>query len=871
MTKSEPRTKTLLGAWNYTTVALALLLVGFIAFLLISNYLSQMHLREHALQQLRQDTEKRASVVSYFFSERKSDLENLAASQVISSFFENRALGMSLEYGLHASLLAIGERFNRFVEEERIGDQRIYTILRFVDRNGDILVDTTADISGQRSERNWKSYLTPTSTEPVIIAQGSKMAVSMPYYFKNQYQGQIIAWIIPQSVYDQLVKGYRSKGQFIGISSGKDNFYVPEDMPIEILFSGLSDLRRLEVGDTMRFWMSDRKGIQIEMVSTKVPVKETPFSLVNVLPATEVFGPTTPWHLLLVMGAVAVIVLVGLALVWRANAQRIVLRTRLDEAAIREREIEEKKRQLEKEIVERERAEEALQKSKERYRHVVEDMPDMICRFLLDGTLTFVNHAYCAYFNKRKEELLGGNFFQFIPEGEQSKVREHFQSLTQDAPMITYEHQAVAPDGSTRWQEWNDRALFDEHGDLVEYQSIGNDITERKLARQEKAKLERQLQHAQKMEAVGTLAGGISHDFNNLLQAVQGYAQLLLLDKDGDEPGYRELQEILRAAKRGGELTQQMLTFSRKVESHRRPIDLNQEVRGVKRLLERTIPKMIEIELLLVDNLWTVDADPVQMEQILMNLAVNAKDAMPEGGRLVIETENVFLDEEYCKAHLGAKAGGYVLLRISDNGHGIDRRTLEHIFEPFFSTKEAGKGTGLGLAMVYGIVKSHEGHIMCYSEPGEGTTFKIYLPVIERPSDGVELTEAETPPPGGSETILLVDDEQSVRELGERFLSTFGYTVVVASDAESALELYREEQYRPELVILDLIMPGMGGSRCLEGLLEIDPEAKVLIASGYSPQGPTREILNAGAKGFVSKPYEVRQLLEAAREVLDEN
>ncbi len=252
-----------------------------------------------------------------------------------------------------------------------------------------------------------------------------------------------------------------------------------------------------------------------------------------------------------------------------------------------------------------------------------------------------------------------------------------------------------------------------------------------------------------------------------------------------------------------------------------------------------------------------------------MNLAVNAKDAMPDGGKLIVETANVILDQDYCKIHRVANPGSYVQLTVTDTGHGIDKMTIEHIFEPFYTTKETGKGTGLGLATVYGIVKSHNGHIVCYSEPDEGTTFKIYLPTIDSTEEARKAEEHMTAPEGGSETILLVDDEEPIRSLGTQILEEFGYTVLTAADGESALQIYSKEQKRIDLVILDLIMPGMGGKLCLLELLKINLEAKVAIASGYSPDGPTREILKNGAKGFISKPYDLRQILKVVREVLD--
>ena len=373
------------------------------------------------------------------------------------------------------------------------------------------------------------------------------------------------------------------------------------------------------------------------------------------------------------------------------------------------------------------------------------------------------------------------------------------------------------------------------------------------------------------MEAVGTLAGGVAHDFNNLLQVIQGYGQMLLHDENQDERAHEALVRIVGAAKRGADLTQQLLTFSRAVDSDRRPLDLNHEVTKVKTLLERTIPKMINIDLDLADNLRIVNADPTQVEQIVMNLAVNAKDAMPEGGKLLIKTENAILNDEVCRLHPDATPWVYALLTVSDSGHGMDSEIQEHIFEPFYTTKDVDNGTGLGLAMVYGIVKNHNGFISCTSDPGDGTTFKIYLPTLDREVQVVDEKEARAPIMKGSETILLVDDEELIRDLVVQVLGESGYTVLTAPDGKSGLKLYGEQQAQIDLVILDLIMPEMGGRKCLEELLKMDPQARVLIASGYALDGPAIEAIKTGARGHISKPYDIKEMLRVIRQVLDCN
>jgi two-component system cell cycle sensor histidine kinase/response regulator CckA len=518
-------------------------------------------------------------------------------------------------------------------------------------------------------------------------------------------------------------------------------------------------------------------------------------------------------------------------------------------------------------VTERKQAIEALRDSEEKYRTVLEANPDPVVVYDIEGKVVYFNPAFSRVFGWSLGERLGKKMDYFVPADNWPETKMMIDRVLAGESFSGIETHRYTRDGNIIPVSISGAVLRD-----MDANPVGSVINLRDISAQKN--LERQLQQAQKMEAVGTLAGGIAHDFNNLLQAIQGYTELLLMRKEEGESGWRELQEVIRAAKRGAELTQQLLTFSRKVESKRKPLDLNQGVGDLRQLLERTIPKMIDVEFKLAAGLKVVNADSAQLKQVLMNLAVNAKDAMVEGGSLIIETKNVTLDREFCRRYAEIKPGDYVLFSISDTGHGMDKETLEHIFDPFYTTKEVGKGTGLGLAIVYGIIKNHEGYIMCHSRPEQGTTFKIYLPAMDADIPEVvvvEPSEAKAVTAGGNETILLVDDEEFIRELGVDVLGQAGYTVLTANNGEEALELYRRKQGQIDLVVLDLIMPGMGGTRCLRKLLEIDPQAQVVIASGYSPDGPTKGTLEAGAKGFLSKPYDTRELLRLVRKILDEN
>jgi two-component system cell cycle sensor histidine kinase/response regulator CckA len=399
-------------------------------------------------------------------------------------------------------------------------------------------------------------------------------------------------------------------------------------------------------------------------------------------------------------------------------------------------------------------------------------------------------------------------------------------------------------------------------------EKLEKEIRVLKSKEREFKKLEAQLQQAQKMEALATLAGGIAHDFNNILQTIMGNTQLLLMGKDKGDPDYKKLTQLEMAANKGSELTKHFLTLGKKIESKFSPHDLNRLIKEIKKLLGRTIPKMIEIELQLASDLKMVNVDRGQIEQIVMNLSINARDAMPDGGKLIFNTQNVILNsDEYTKFLHESRE--YVLLSISDTGSGMSTEEIRHIFEPYYTTKEPGKGTGLGLAMVYAIVKNHRGSIDCLSKPGEGTTFNIYFPVTNSNNrySKAEEEKGEKEILNGAETILLVDDERAILETGKEMLERYGYHIITAENGEEAISKYSHASVN--LVVLDIGMPGMGGLKCLNKLLTINNKAKIIISSGYSMNGRINEALESGAKAFVAKPYRLKEILKTVRKVLD--
>ena len=394
------------------------------------------------------------------------------------------------------------------------------------------------------------------------------------------------------------------------------------------------------------------------------------------------------------------------------------------------------------------------------------------------------------------------------------------------------------------------------------------EAAERKVAEEALVESEKRLQHSQTMEAIGTLAGGVAHDFNNLLTAIIGNAQLALAGLRPEDPLYDRLIEIENSGKRGAELTRQLLIFSRRERLAPSTTDLNYTIGEFAKMLRRIIGEDVELRFQAAADLSTVFADSGQMEQVLMNLAGNARDAMPEGGELIIETQNIVVDQGYCRTRPYARPGKYVQISVTDTGAGMDADTQQRIFEPFFTTKEAGKGTGLGLALAYGIIKQHDGMIEVYSEAGHGTTFKIYLPAQEMAVEE-KVHEAEPVLRGGAETILVAEDEESLQRLLKGMLTSLGYTVILTSDGESAVEAYASHHDQIDLVLLDMVMPRMGGREAYERMRPFGNAVPAIFMSGYSAEiARSRFVLETGA-AFIQKPYGIAALGHKVRETLD--
>ena len=483
---------------------------------------------------------------------------------------------------------------------------------------------------------------------------------------------------------------------------------------------------------------------------------------------------------------------------------------------------------IDHDITDHRRVERALLESEERYRSLFEGVSIGLYRTLPSGQILDANKAdidLLGYPDRNTFLTVNAKDIYVDPE-----VRDKKLIGINSNGFIDSEIQLRRYDGTQVWVHNIVKAVKDDQGNVLYYDGIIEDITERKQAEE----LQARLQQTSKMESIGRLAGGVAHDFNNMLIVIQGSTSLAMMDLNHSDPLYNRLKMIEDASDRANGLTRQLLAFSRKQIIEPKIINMNDVIMNLRKMLGRLIGEDIELQTLLDEDIVNINADPGQMEQIIINLAVNSRDAMTDGGKLTIETSNVFFDEGYCQMHPNTQVGNYVRMTISDTGHGMSQEIREHIFEPFFTTKKLGEGTGLGLATVYGIVKQHNGSIECYSEIGHGTVFKIYLPQTDE-GEAINLMESEEPiTTTGNEIILLVEDEDFVRDVASDFLRHLGYKVLIAESGKSAFTIAEQYNNTIHLLLTDVVMPGINGRELSEGLLRLHPEMKVLYTSGYT-------------------------------------
>ncbi len=525
---------------------------------------------------------------------------------------------------------------------------------------------------------------------------------------------------------------------------------------------------------------------------------------------------------------------------------------------------------LETQLVEIKNGQEALRESEERFRNIFTNANEIIYTLSPDGVFTFVSPAWTRFLGHPVEEVEGSHFAPFVHPDDVPACKAFLDKvMSTGLPQEGVTYRVKHRDGTWRWHTSVGSAVAGAGGRPAYYVGIAQDITWKKRAEEEKANLEEKLFQAQKMESIGRLAGGVAHDFNNMLNVILGYAELIRLETPSRDKLLQHIEEIERAAGQARDVTRQLLAFSRKQVISPVPLDVNDVIGENRETLARLIGEDVDLRFFPGAGLWRVRLDPSQLNQIVYNLAINAHDAMPDGGRLTIETANASLDETYCRDHPGFNPGDYVRLTVSDDGVGMDRETMSHLFEPFFTTKEVGKGTGLGMATVYGIVKQNGGFLNVYSEPGKGTSLHIYFRKdTDAPPPPAKPVETETP--AGEGLVMVVEDDDLVRSITTVELEKLGYRVVSLKSPEEALSLCGRDGPAFKLLITDVIMPGMNGIELKNRMSALRPGTKVLFMSGYTADAIGHHGVLEKKLHFLQKPFSLNELAKKVREAIDD-
>ncbi|MCL5883843.1 MAG: PAS domain S-box protein [Deltaproteobacteria bacterium] len=750
-----------------------------------------------------------------------------------------------MEYGLNLSLPPIRHRFLEVVRNHLVEEKRVFTRIVLIGNDGRLLVDAGEE-SAAKPVPSWNPFLSPSHREATIVAVsgGNEVLVSAAYHLRTRHEGQIIAWINPETIVgllrddclpgriDYLATSSKETPPIFCGSSSPDFLGLPELPP--------------SPKDPSEFSMERRNGTKQAMVGIRLPIDGTPYSFVLMADAPQALGRITPQHLLAGMSLGAAFVLAGCVYLFFLTMKSSLLKERLDQSILRE---------------------EALQASEARFRALIENAQDAIVVIDEKGAIRYASPSVERVVGYSPEELLGKPVFDLLDPAELGR------SLSLLSEAIAHPGAFLPKPREVNFRHKNDtwRTLEFVGRNFLSDPRIGGivlnvrDITERK-------KLGDQLLQAVKMEAVGKLAGGIAHDFNNLLTGIMGYSTLLLQGLENGNGMRDHLEEIRKAAERASALTRQLLAFSRKQIIQPKVLDLRTVIADLDKMLRRVIGEDVELLTVPAEALWKIKVDPGQIEQVILNLAVNARDSMPEGGKLTIETANAHLDDLYARRHQAVREGPHVMLAVSDTGCGIPREIQHRIFDPFFTTKEPGKGTGLGLSTVYGIVKQNMGNIWVYSEPGRGTTFKIYFPMVDvspEPASPAERASEETETRRGCETLLVAEDDDLVRDLIRTILSGTGYTVLEARDGMEAWEIARRHEGPIHMLVTDVVMPRMGGRELAALFAGQRTGAKVLFLSGYTDDAIVRHgVLEAGVE-FIQKPFRPAELVQRIRTLLN--
>ena len=821
-----------------------------------------------------------------------------------------------MQYGLKASLIEISEDFDGLLMERRIEKDRIYTRMIFIESNEQILVDKGLKTSKQEHIQDCKGLLTPESDCPVITARHdgpmTRITVSIPYFFKSKYAGQIVAWISPHTIYPFVEVSNKLSNRSVYIVYIKHHILLQGEMKKGDLPLGLPDFDNSTIGKIHQFEAVDKDGDKMNMVALPVHIKNTPFALITVLPTCEIFGHITPWHLPIAMGLLAIILLAGTAVAFRINTQNRLLQVRLDESTKKKREIEEKRRELEKEIsarklveeelrkarekleirvkertvelaraneelqreiIERKRAGEELRKSEGRFRDISYSIADWIWEVDNNGRYTFASGKVKEILGYNPEELIDRNPLDLMPEDEAKHIGEIVKRIiSEKKPMVDLENWNLSKEGDLVCLLTNGTPIFDESGELIGYRGVDKDITDDKRAEKEQKKLEAQLQRAEKMESLGTLAGGVAHDLNNILSGIVSYPDLLLMQLPEESPLRKPIETIKGTGVKAAAIVQDLLTLARRGVATTEIVNLNMIISEYLSSLEyaklKSFHPEVQVKTDFDTDLLNIMGSPVHLSKTIMNLVSNAAEAMPSGGKIIISTENRYIDRPV-RGYDDVKEGDYVALAVYDTGLGISSEDKERIFEPFYTKKVMGRsGTGLGMAVIWGTVKDHKGYIDIQSKKEKGTTFTLYFPVTreELAENRPELSIEDYM--GNGESILVVDDVKEQREIAAMIFSQLGYKVAIVSSGEEAVEYVKS--HKTDLVILDMVMdPGIDGLDTYRRIIDLYPGQKAIITSGFSETERVKETQRLGAGQYVKKPYTLGKLAAAVKNSLD--
>lgn len=839
-------------------IAVGVPLLISIFFLLYTNFLIERDLKEDLLEIRLHAVERRATVLSYFLSDRMDDLVNLKHSREIAVFLESKASGMSMD------LVPIREMFVNLMKRKEINGAPIFSRLAYVASGGDFLIDTRTE---RPADATAHPFRRPRASEDIpgnisISPDGRYFIVFTAHEHKGTRRGHIVGWIRPRIIYDMVLLEEKT------ISSPKyfifdgNNALLPDDCAYT-LTPYTETIKSLPAGKHHEFDMQEKTGGTTRMIAYKVPIPGTTYSLIHLSPAEKIYGKLTGRDRIITSTLLVVALIAGVAFTVRS----ILLKTSVNELErrVRERtaELSSLNENLQKEISERREAMKALEKTELKYRSIFENAVEGIFQATPDGRFLSANpalariHGYGSA-GELMDEItdLGGQLYldrscreEFVHQMEERGVVYHFEAQTR------------RKDGMINWVSINARNVRDENGATLYYEGTLENISERKH-------LESQLLQSQKMEAVGTLAGGIAHDFNNLLTAIIGYASLLQLKMDKDSPAIAYADHILTSSHKAINLTRRLLAFGRKQAIALKPHRVDTLIEGIAKLLRRLLTEDIDLAIDCEDGSTVIMADKTQIDQVLMNLATNARDAMPRGGRLAIEVRRTSISREFTGIHGYGTPGEYVLICVADTGSGMDEETKKKVFEPFFTTKDEGKGTGLGLSIVYGIIKQHNGYINVESKPGSGTTFRMYFPVVQAQGT-IEARRVPMSIKEGTETILVAEDNPEVRSFMSEVLGISGYTVLEAADGEMALQEFSRNREVVALVILDVVMPVRNGKEVCEEIQKIKPDMKILFVSGYTRDVVLFKGIQDETADFISKPILPDQLTHKVREMLD--